>query len=292
MDEVGMHNHSYWSDGKDGPKEIVSQAKKDGVKAICLSDHDVYHGTSEFILASQEAGISTISAMEISAHYKRRHFVHILAYGIRNIDENVIKSLNTNWRGHEFSNDLIIDGVRKHFPISISSEEIRRRSNGVSGPVNFSLPTLLFLAEYLNVSTAQIREAVFQGGYSFEKAVSRGLFLSVDEAMAAIRLMGAKAVLAHPELFEMYTIGETTEKESDELFYYLVELGLSGIETFYPYRKDREKKITRSMKRAKHCGLWLTAGSDYHGIYKPNCGIAMSGMSFKEFMKFKKFCES
>lgn len=291
MGEIGMHNHSYWSDGKDGPEKIVWRAKKDGVKAICLTDHDVHYGIGDFIFACHVADIPTISAMEISAHYKKRHFVHILAYGIQNIDNSVVKKLSFNWYAHEFASNLIIDGVQDYFPVSVSSEEIRKINTRGSAPVNFSLPTLLFLANHLNVSLEKIREKVFQGGFAFEEPVRRGLFLSVQEAMEVINRMGAKAVLAHPELFEMYAIGETSEEESDELFYLLVELGLSGIETFYPYRSDREKKIARSIERAKHCGLWTTAGADYHGEFKSNRQITMPGMSLKEFMKFKEFCE-
>ena len=37
---IDLHTHSYISDGKDSPSEVIEVANKNKLKAIALTDHD------------------------------------------------------------------------------------------------------------------------------------------------------------------------------------------------------------------------------------------------------------
>lgn len=290
MKTVGMHLHSSYSDGKDRPAELVQKAVTDGLKAACLTDHDLYQGLDEFQQEAWATGLEVIPAMEVSANWNNRSFVHLLAYGIdyRSKEHVLRNGLRKNWEAHQAFSEEIIRRLVWHYSINFSSAWIRKRS-GQLGPISFTMPTVKFLENYLGLKPGEFRQVAFNGRYVFEDAITQGFYLTVEEAMQLIHSVGGKAVLAHPGLYPIYTVGKSSEQDFLQLLTLLVDLGLSGIETFYPSHTAWQTWQFQNL--AKRFGLWQTAGSDYHGAYKPNCGLAMPGMDLKEFRKFKSFCE-
>lgn len=84
---VDLHIHSYESDGKLSPNEIVEQAKARHIKYISISDHnsiDAYLNTN---ILSEEM---VIPAVEFDCFYKGT-LLHILGYGI-DIDNKEIRN--------------------------------------------------------------------------------------------------------------------------------------------------------------------------------------------------------
>lgn len=85
---VDLHIHSYESDGKLSPVEIVKQAKERNLKYIAISDHnsiDAYLNTN---ILSEEI---VIPAVEFDCFYKGT-LLHILGYGI-DIDNKELKNI-------------------------------------------------------------------------------------------------------------------------------------------------------------------------------------------------------
>jgi hypothetical protein len=146
------------------------------------------------------------------------------------------------------------------------------------------------LEGYLGIEKGDFKRFAFDDRFTFENPVLQGLYLSAQEAMEFIKSAGGKAVLAHPGMFSTYTVaGGTSVRDFEELFFFLVDLGLSGIETYYPNHTLEQTEYFENL--ALRCRLWKTVGSDYHGEYKPNCGMSMPGMSYEDFLRFKDFCE-
>ena len=69
MELTDLHVHSTASDGTFTPSELVAEAKKIGLKAFALTDHDTVAGVKEAIAAADEAGIELIPGIEISTKY-------------------------------------------------------------------------------------------------------------------------------------------------------------------------------------------------------------------------------
>jgi 3',5'-nucleoside bisphosphate phosphatase len=91
--------------------------------------------------------------------------------------------------------------------------------------------------------------------------------VSCREAMALIRDAGGIPVLAHP--------GVTLEPaiDLDRLLVDLVAMGLGGIEVYYP---DHDTTQTAHYAvAARHYGLLMTGGSDFHGSLKPEIQLGI-----------------
>ena len=67
---IDLHTHSLKSDGSMTPAEVVREAKKAGLAAIALSDHDTVDGLPESIAEGEKIGIEVIPAIEFSVQSK------------------------------------------------------------------------------------------------------------------------------------------------------------------------------------------------------------------------------
>src|SRR5438128_2380207 len=77
-DRADLHLHSTASDGKYSPAQVVEIARRTGLSAIALTDHDTIAG----VLAAQQAAgqsIDVIPAVELSCQYQSNE-LHLLAY--------------------------------------------------------------------------------------------------------------------------------------------------------------------------------------------------------------------
>ena len=76
---IDLHTHSTASDGTYSPAEAAELAKKVGLSAVALTDHDTIDGLKEFQEAGNALGIETIPGIEFAAlwdHYHRPE-IHI-----------------------------------------------------------------------------------------------------------------------------------------------------------------------------------------------------------------------
>ena len=70
MKLVDLHVHSTCSDGTLTPSELVSLAKKTGLSAFALTDHDTVKGLPEAMEAGKREGIEVLPGIEFSTEYK------------------------------------------------------------------------------------------------------------------------------------------------------------------------------------------------------------------------------
>ncbi len=64
---IDLHIHSTASDGTLTPLEILASARRLGLAAIAITDHDTLAGSRELLQNSPGAGIEAVSGVEISA---------------------------------------------------------------------------------------------------------------------------------------------------------------------------------------------------------------------------------
>ena len=63
---IDMHVHSSASDGTFAPAALLSEAKKAGLYAMALTDHDTMDGVEEAAAAAKELDIELVPGVEIS----------------------------------------------------------------------------------------------------------------------------------------------------------------------------------------------------------------------------------
>ena len=74
---VDLHVHSTKSDGSLSPSDLVLEAKKKGLKAFALTDHDTVDGIEEAMAASIGSGVTVIPGIELSTEYEGKD-IHIV----------------------------------------------------------------------------------------------------------------------------------------------------------------------------------------------------------------------
>ena len=63
---IDLHVHSTASDGTFTPTELVAEAKRCGLSAFALTDHDTVDGISEALAAGEASRLEVIPGVELS----------------------------------------------------------------------------------------------------------------------------------------------------------------------------------------------------------------------------------
>ena len=92
---IDLHTHSYCSDGTFSPEGLVILAKKQGLSAIALTDHDTIDGLELFLEAGEKHGMETICGIEFAALYEGFHRpeIHIVGLGFDSPDPMLLEKL-------------------------------------------------------------------------------------------------------------------------------------------------------------------------------------------------------
>jgi len=91
--KVDLHCHTTASDGRITPKELVKKARKIGLSAIAITDHDTVAGIEEAVLEGEKLGVEVIPGIELTCRNGYQE-VHVLGYFLDYTNKNLVKSLD------------------------------------------------------------------------------------------------------------------------------------------------------------------------------------------------------
>ena len=250
MNFIDLHIHSTYSDGTLTPALLIQQAKKSGLRAISLTDHDTTEGVEEIIKYGNTYGVEILSGVELSAHIDASA-VHILGYGLRHNDPVLLAQLAGIQEARNTRNQKIIKRLNE-LGIKITKEDVYNFSKtGQTGRPHFAQ----FLIEKKVVNSFDDAFDIYlgQNGSAY---VPRKILFAAD-AIRYIIDAGGLPVLAHPATidFTMSSIPDLLEK--------LKNFGLSGVEVYYPTHSKKVRKTLLEICRQHD--LIATGGSDFHG---------------------------
>ncbi|MFW5733454.1 MAG: PHP domain-containing protein [Oceanidesulfovibrio sp.] len=255
MPEIDLHTHSTASDGSYTPEDLIAAAKKAGLKAIALTDHDTVRGLDRASKAAREAGIEFIPGCELTVTHAELRF-HLVALWlpldaveIRDTLDDIIR--NRNERNH------VIIGKLNNLGIDLSYDDVLAKAgDGAVGRPHFA--TALLEKGYVNSTQDAFDRYLGSNGKAYEpKKV-----LTSEHALDLLHRHGATTVLAHP-----YQIG-LGKDELASLAMELKDMGLGAIEAYYT---EHSPSQTRSfLELAKRLDLGVSGGSDFHGSIKPD----------------------
>jgi 3',5'-nucleoside bisphosphate phosphatase len=251
---IELHCHSTASDGESSPRDVAARARARGVELFALTDHDSCLGSGEAVVE----GARTIRGVELSCDDNGRT-VHILAY-----------DRGGDWAQLETRLAEVREARRRRFRVMVA--KLEQRGVKIDGEA------LLSAAGERTIGRPDLAKAMVATGAaaSFKDAFRRHLYdngpvdvaqreLSVVEALALGRAVGARMSLAHPHLYGDRGT-ELLRKHKDD--------GLSGVEAFYGAYDPPERN--HWIEIAKHLGLVCTGGSDFHKTGDSPPGIELA----------------
>jgi 3',5'-nucleoside bisphosphate phosphatase len=241
---VDLHAHSTASDGARRPMEVPVAARKAGLSAVALTDHDTLAGLDEAAASAAEQGIRLVHGVELSA---------------------VEGDVETHILGLHLSERAELE----HRLVSIREMRLGRaariveRLNGLG--IAVTLDAVLREADGGAVGRPHVARAMINGGWAvdFREAFDRYLGnnrpafvakdnLSVGEAISLIHRAGGLAVLAHPG-------GHVTRERLTAL----AADGLDGVEVLHPSHSWDDSQRLDAL--AGELNLVRSGGSDWHG---------------------------
>ena len=235
---IDLHVHSTESDGTLTPKDLVAEAKKAGLAAFALTDHDTCQGVCKAMPLAASAGIELIPGIELSTDYHGKE-VHIVGLYIDIENEQLLKKTAEYRKCRSERNALMVEALQKE-GLSITMEElVAENPDCVITRANIAR----FLYEHGQIKS--VREAFDRYIGDHCKCYVGRLKVASTDAVCLIKEAGGTAILAHPLL---YGLSNTNLQNST-------------------YTTGEEQQMKRL---ARENGLLISGGSDFHGSNKPD----------------------
>jgi 3',5'-nucleoside bisphosphate phosphatase len=260
-----LHLHTTHSDGDYSPAEVVDLARRSGLSAIAITDHDTTCGVTAARTAAG-SGVEVIAGVEVTAEHDGRE-VHLLGYFIRCDDPALgaaLAGLRTHRRQRFFG---MVERLRGE---GVSVDEGAAVAAAASpAPGRRTLATLL----HTTGRVGSVREAFARWLADGRPADVPKARLPLTEAIGLVRGAGGVSSLAHPSA--ALTLPQLTA---------LRELGLQAVEADYPSHKSARAKELRQW--ASGLGMAVTGGSDCHG--PDGTAVGANGVSADELTALRQ----
>lgn len=241
---VDLHTHSTASDGTLAPEQVIDAAKRCGLAAIALTDHDTINGVAPARAAAERLGVRLIAGVELSA-FQDDHEVHILALHVTQLD-SLEKRLG-DLRALRYTRAERIVEKLNSLGVPVTLEEVLQQSNGGSLGRPHVARALIARGAVSDFRDAFTRYLGANGSAFVPKAR-----LSIEDAIRIAHEAGALAVWAHP--------GDGGRRDRLEP---LVAAGLDGVEVKHPSHSPEDVKRLQAL--SDFFGLVQSGGSDWHG---------------------------
>jgi predicted metal-dependent phosphoesterase TrpH len=257
---VDLHSHTNESDGTLTPAELVFLAKRIGLSAIAITDHDTFAGYEKAQPVAAEAGFDLLRGIELNSRLSlaiddnQRH-VHVLAY----FPSGAPLSDFSAWLAEEQDdrrtrNRRLIEALQKR-GIEIELEEVEARGRSMAGRPHFA--RILVEKGYAADSDDAFQRYIGETAPSYIERQSQ----TTEEAIQIIRAGGGIPVVAHPVRL---SLPQDVERH---VFQQLKNGGLLGVEVYHSeHPPDLQAHYLRLADELK---LLPTGGSDFHGAVKP-----------------------
>lgn len=249
-----LHAHSRFSDGSDSPQQLVELAKKQGLRAVALTDHNTVAGLPSFLEAARGRGVEAVPGCEFSTDYNGVE-LHILGLFIAPQQYATVTALlEEAQREKERSNQKLVASLVAA-GYDLSYEEICKKS---SGQINRAhVAAAMMEAGYVS-SVQEAFRTVLGKDHGYYVPPKR---IGAYDCIRFIKSIGAVAVLAHPFL-------DLTGEELRAFLRSAVAVGLDAMEV--AYSKYSPETTAEAFRIAGEFGLLPSGGSDYHGYNKPD----------------------
>ncbi len=249
-----LHSHTTHSDGTLTPAQLVQRAKRAGVDALALTDHDVTSGLEEAAAEATLNGIELIRGVEVSVTWEGTT-IHVVGLHVDSANDAMQAGLGKlrefrAWRAQEIGRRLERAGIGGAY------DGARALAKGL-------LVSRTHFARYL-VEHRHARDmgAAFRHYLGSGKSgYVPGQWATLTDAVGWIRHAGGHAVIAHPARYKLGT------GRLKRLFSAFREVGGEAIEVVSGSHSRDD--CLRFGRYASEFGFFASCGSDYHGPETP-----------------------
>lgn len=241
---VDLHAHSTASDGSRPPRDVVREARRVGLAALALTDHDTLDGVPEAVAAGAELGVRVVPGVELSA-VEDDVETHILGLHLSETGELETRLVQLRDMRRSRAERIVVRlnelGVRIEF-----SAVLEQSAGGAIGRPHIARA---MIAEGWATDFRDAFDRYLGNGRSAYVGKDR---LPVRDAIELIHRAGGLAVLAHP--------AHAGTRERVAAF---VAEGIDGVEVRHPSHSAED--TARLLALVEHFSLVPSGGSDWHG---------------------------
>lgn len=248
---VDFHMHSIYSDGVKSPEELLRHALDCNLSMMALTDHDEIDGIKALRTAQEqldsEKTIKIINGCEFSADYKDKS-IHILGYRF----DETNKELRDFIKYFKSKREERIDEIIKrcnNVGYFISKDELLKKFPKTQAYGRPHIGQLLIDGGYAKDINDVFKDILRKDSPCYVPKVK----IEVPYIIDIIHKAGGLAVMAHPKLVT-----------SDEYVVEMLAYDFDGMEVYHTKHNDDDVKRYKVL--AKEHNLFITGGSDYHGI--------------------------
>ncbi len=291
-----LHNHTTASDGDFTPDQMVEQARRLGIKAIGITDHDTLEGLKNAVAAGKKYNVEVICGVEVSIRFKRSYFtgtLHLLCYFLstRLLDDQFVKGFKNilaGGRGEKLVRARV-DEINKIFGPGSKKALLKRdlKFEDISALSNNA--TRRHFAIALKQSFGIIDDNTMNLVIGNNSPAYLPSGIKLEELVDFIRENNILAVLAHPAAGSFPGKGHYKEvlpplEIVQRILPEFIEAGIQGLEVYYPGHTKEHQDLMKSWAEQYH--LLITGGSDCHDETERPTGVR--GISESEFKLFKE----
>jgi 3',5'-nucleoside bisphosphate phosphatase len=258
---VDLHSHTNESDGTLTPAELVSLAKRIGLAAIAITDHDTFTGYEKAKSFAVDTGLDLVRGIELnsilslSIDGQQRH-VHVLAYFPCGVPLQGFSTWLTQEQEDRRTRNRLLIGALQKRGIDITLEEVEERGRSMAGRPHFA--RILVEKGYAADSDDAFQRYIGETAPSYIERQSQ----TTEEAIEIIRAGGGIPVVAHPIRL---SLRQDLERR---VLQRLKDAGLLGLEVYHSEHPPNVQ--AHYLRVADELKLFPTGGSDFHGAIKPN----------------------
>ncbi len=248
---IDLHSHTHESDGTCSPAQLIDEAVCAGVNVLGITDHDTFAGYDVAIPLARAAGVELVCGIELSTKLHGRS-VHLLGYFLEQDRMAEFREWVRDMQESRRDRNIRLVARLRELGLEITLEEAEARQRGMTGRPHFAqiLVEKGYVSNYRQAFDDYLDESA--RGYVWRREPQ------FAEGIERIRNGGGIASLAHPV---------RVNGDVPALMPELCDWGLNAIEAYHSDHGPAETDTYLGL--ARHYGLMVTGGSDFHGVVKP-----------------------
>ena len=266
---LDLHLHSWFSDGRLSPEELIRECKKAGMEVVALTDHEHVGGVPAATAEGKRIGVRVIPGIEISTDYEGMEH-HVLGLGI-NWQSPKLQEFLKPWAETKKEQIVAMIGVMTGEGFVLSLDDVLAQGKGALNRAHIAYAVLARQEE----NKAAMEKFGLKGSKDLSSDIFK-IFLKegafgyrdrkrpmIEEAINLIQWLDGIAVWAHPTWKDK--MGRIREKAA----IFQKEFGLDGLEVGYSLDYQTAEQALALYQIAQDFSLLKTAGSDFHSLTMP-----------------------